>query len=98
VNQGRGKATIIPPVHLKGQQDYLWKWRIPITELDQILLVRDVILTTEGKLKVVTCLFEHCGLAYPASCRCRWRVMAAHGDEVEHGIKVIFSPWLKLMK
>jgi hypothetical protein len=50
VNQGRGKATIIPPAHLKRQQDYLWKWRIPIAELDQILLVRDVILTTEGKL------------------------------------------------
>ncbi len=50
INQGRGKTTIIPPVHLKGQQDYLWKWRIPIVELDQILLVRDVILTTEGKL------------------------------------------------
>jgi hypothetical protein len=45
VNQGRGKATIIPRTHLKGQQDYLWKWRIPIVELDQILLVRDVILT-----------------------------------------------------
>ena len=39
VYQGRGKATIIPPVHLKGQQ-----------ELDQILLVRDVILTADGKL------------------------------------------------
>ncbi len=25
VNQGRGKATIIPPAHLKGQQDYLWE-------------------------------------------------------------------------
>ena len=50
VNQGRGKATIIPPAHLKGQQDYLWKWRIPIVELDQILLVRDVILTADGKL------------------------------------------------
>ena len=50
VNQGRGKATIIPPAHLKGQQDYLWKWRIPIVELDQILLVRDVILTPDGKL------------------------------------------------
>ncbi len=49
VNQGRGKATIIP-AHLKGQQDYLWKWRIPIVELDQILLVRDVILTADGKL------------------------------------------------
>ncbi len=50
VNQGRGKATIIPPAQLKGRQDYLWKWRIPIAELDQILLVRDVILTTEGRL------------------------------------------------
>ncbi len=50
VNQGRGKATIIPPAHLKGQQDYLRKWRIPIAELDQILLVRDVILTAEEKL------------------------------------------------
>ncbi len=50
VNQGRGKATFIPPAHIKGQQDYLWKWRIPIVELDQILLVRDVILTTDGKL------------------------------------------------
>jgi hypothetical protein len=50
VNQGKGKATVIPPTHLKGQQDYLWKWRIPIAELDQILLVRDVILTAKGKL------------------------------------------------
>ena len=49
-HQGRGKARIIPPAHLKGQQDYLWKLRIPIAELDQILLVREVILTTEGKL------------------------------------------------
>ena len=44
------QTTIIPPAHLKGQQDYLWKWRIPIVELDQILLVRDVILTADGKL------------------------------------------------
>jgi hypothetical protein len=36
-------------ISLEWQQDYLWKWRIPIAELDQILLVRDVILTAEGK-------------------------------------------------
>ncbi len=64
VNQGRGKATIIPQAHLKGQQDYLWKWRIPIVELDQILLVRDVILTADGKLSPVS-LSIAAGLQFP---------------------------------
>jgi hypothetical protein len=50
VNQGKGKAAITPSAHLKGQQGYLWKWKVPIGELDQILLVKDVILTSDGKL------------------------------------------------
>ncbi len=53
------------PAHLKGQQDYLWKWRIPIiAELDQILLVRDVILTAEGKLSPGS-LSVAAGLQFP---------------------------------
>ncbi len=60
LDQGRGKGTIIPPKHLKGQDDYLWKWRIPIGELDQIFLVRDVILTAEDKTIVLYIILTYC--------------------------------------
>jgi hypothetical protein len=67
ISQGKGKATIIPAKHLKLQQDYLWKWRILIGELDQVLLVRDVMLTGEAR-ETLTQIFEHCsGLADPTS-------------------------------
>ena len=41
-DKGKGVATTIPPKHLKGLENYLWKWRLPIKELDQLLLVRNV--------------------------------------------------------
>jgi hypothetical protein len=44
------KGNDHPSSASQGAAGYLWKWRIPIVELDQILLVRDVILTADGKL------------------------------------------------
>jgi hypothetical protein len=41
-DKGKGVATMVPPKHLKGVEKYLWKWRLPINELDQLLLVRNV--------------------------------------------------------
>ena len=41
-DKGKGEATTVPPKHLKGLEKYLWKWRLPISELDQLLLVRNV--------------------------------------------------------
>jgi hypothetical protein len=38
------EGTIIPPAHLKGKEKYLWNWRIPISETNQLLLIRNVIL------------------------------------------------------
>ncbi len=33
-DKGKGEATTVPPKHLKGLEKYLWKWRLPINELD----------------------------------------------------------------
>jgi hypothetical protein len=41
-DKGKGEGTIIPPAHLKGREKYLWNWRIPIGEKDQLLLIRNV--------------------------------------------------------
>ncbi len=41
-DKGKGVATTVPPKHLKGLERYLWKWRLPIDELDRLLLVRNV--------------------------------------------------------
>jgi hypothetical protein len=41
-DKGKGIATTIPPKHLKGQEKYLWTWRLPVGETDQLLLVRNV--------------------------------------------------------
>jgi hypothetical protein len=49
-DKGKGIATTIPPKHLKGLEKYLWKWRLPIDELDQLLLVRNVGLGANGCL------------------------------------------------
>ena len=49
-DKGKGVATTIPPKHLKGLEKYLWKWRLPIKELDQLLLVRNVGLDACGCL------------------------------------------------
>ncbi len=46
----KGVATTIPPKHLKGLEKYLWKWRLPIDEVDQLLLVRNVGLDVNGCL------------------------------------------------
>ncbi len=46
----KGVATTVPPKHLKGSEKYLWKWRLPINELDQLLLVRNVGLDANGCL------------------------------------------------
>ncbi len=37
-DKGKGEGTIIPPTHLKGKEKYLWNWRIPIGEANQLLL------------------------------------------------------------
>ena len=49
-DKGKGAATTIPPKHLKGLEKYLWKWRLPIAELDQLLLVRNIGLDANGCL------------------------------------------------
>jgi hypothetical protein len=49
-DKGKGIATTIPPKHLKGLENYLWKWRLPIDEMDQLLLVRNVGLDANGCL------------------------------------------------
>jgi hypothetical protein len=41
-DKGKGIVTTVPPKHLKGLEKYLWKWRLPIDESDQLLLVRNV--------------------------------------------------------
>ena len=46
----KGEATNIPLTHLKGKEGYLWKWRLPVGEADQLLLVRNVSLDSEGCL------------------------------------------------
>jgi hypothetical protein len=46
----RNVATTIPPAHLKGKEKYLWKWRLPVGETDQLLLVRNVCLDQDGCL------------------------------------------------
>jgi hypothetical protein len=49
-DKGKGVATTVPPKHLKGLEKYLWKWRLPVNELDQLLLVRNVGLDANGCL------------------------------------------------
>jgi hypothetical protein len=49
-DKGKGVATSVPPKHLKGLEKYLWKWRLPIDEPDQLLLVRNVGLDANGCL------------------------------------------------
>jgi hypothetical protein len=49
-DKGKGEATTVPPKHLQGLEKYLWKWRLPISELDQLLLLRNVGLDTNGCL------------------------------------------------
>jgi hypothetical protein len=49
-DKGKGIATTIPPSHLKGKERYLWKWRLPICETDQLLLIRNVYLDQDGCL------------------------------------------------
>ncbi len=49
-DKGKGIATTAPPKHLKGLEKYLWKWRLPIDESDQLLLVRNVGLDANGCL------------------------------------------------
>jgi hypothetical protein len=46
----KGEGTIIPPAHLKGREKYLWNWKIPIGEANQLLLIRNVILDKDGCL------------------------------------------------
>jgi hypothetical protein len=49
-DKGKGEGTMIPPSHLKGREKYLWNWRIPIGEVNQLLLIRNIILDKEGCL------------------------------------------------
>jgi transposase InsO family protein len=49
-DKGKGEATNVPPTHLKGKEAYLWKWRLPVGEANQLLLVRNVTLDSEGCL------------------------------------------------
>jgi hypothetical protein len=49
-DKGKGIATTVPPTHLKGKEKYLWKWRLPVGETDQLLLVRNVCLDQNGCL------------------------------------------------
>jgi hypothetical protein len=44
IKAGRGVATTIPPPHLKGKEKYFWKWRLPIGEMNQLLLIRNLLL------------------------------------------------------
>jgi hypothetical protein len=49
-DKGKGEASNIPPTHLKGRESYLWKWRLPVGEANQLLLVRNFVLDKEGRL------------------------------------------------
>jgi hypothetical protein len=49
-DKGKGVVTTVPPKHLKGLEMYLWKWTLPINEVDQLLLVRNVGLDANGCL------------------------------------------------
>jgi hypothetical protein len=49
-DKGKGIATTVPPAHLKGKEKYLWKWRLPVGETDQLLLERNVCLDQDGCL------------------------------------------------
>jgi hypothetical protein len=49
-DKGKGIATTVPPAHLKRKEKYLWKWRLPVGETDQLLLVRNVCLDQGGCL------------------------------------------------
>jgi hypothetical protein len=54
-DKGEGEGTIIPPAHLKGKEKYLWNWRIPISEKNQLLLlIRNVVLEKDGCLSKTT--------------------------------------------
>jgi hypothetical protein len=53
-DKGKGEGTIIPPAHLIGKEKYLWNWRIPIGEKNQLLLIRNVILEKDGCLCKIT--------------------------------------------
>ena len=53
-DKGKGEGTVIPPAHLKGREKYLWNWRIPIGEKDQLLLSRNVVLEVDGCLDKIT--------------------------------------------
>ena len=77
-DKGKGEATInVPPTHLKGKEGYLWKWRLPVGEANQLLLVRNVILDKEGCLckasrTLATALKYPHHIEVPSS-RGRWR-------------------------
>jgi hypothetical protein len=47
-DKGKGIATTVPPKHLKGLEKYVWKWRLPIDESDQLLLGRNIGLDANG--------------------------------------------------
>jgi hypothetical protein len=49
-DKGKGIASTIPPAHLKGKEKYWWKWRLPVGETDQLLLIRNVILDKDDCL------------------------------------------------
>jgi hypothetical protein len=49
-DKGKGEATNVPPTYLKGKEGDLWKWRLPVGEAKQLLLVRNVVLDSEGCL------------------------------------------------
>ena len=49
-DKGKGIATTIPPAHLKGKEKCLWKWKLPVGETEQLLLVRNVCLDQDGCL------------------------------------------------
>jgi hypothetical protein len=53
-DKGKGIATTVPPKHLKGKEQYLWTWRLPVGETDQLLLVRNVRLDKDGCLDKAT--------------------------------------------
>ncbi len=38
-DKSKGVAATFPPKHLKGLEKFLWKWRLPIDELDQLISV-----------------------------------------------------------
>jgi hypothetical protein len=43
-DKGKGEATNVPPTHLK------WKWRLPVGETNQLLLIRNAVLDSRGWL------------------------------------------------